>query len=192
MDVCYVFIFYIHYFSLNRTDVAAKQRCVTQNQRQDGVKKCQCCLKETCPGVTTIFQTVQRYALFLVRNVNSIVDVEVWIMGGVILQGMVMPMLSKAKKQYLCASNVYYDRVRKNCSSGHNPPFLSFFDFFFVTFPLKTPSGMTGKPLWWQQLIAESQLHTEPGMPYLVWCGDRSMGIIVPSVTFIIVNNELH
>jgi len=54
-----------------------------------------------------------------------IVDVEVWIMGGVVLQGLVMPMLSKAKKQYLCASNVYYDRVRKNCSStGNKGPFV--------------------------------------------------------------------
>ena len=61
----------------------------------------------------TIFHTVQRYALSLVRNVDSIVDVEVWIMGGVVLQGLVMLMLNKAKKQYLCASNVYYDRVRK-------------------------------------------------------------------------------
>ena len=112
MDVCYLFIFYIHHFSLNRTDVAAKQRCVTQ--RQDGVRKCQCCFEETCPGVTTM----SRYALSLVRNVNSIVDIEVWSMGGVILQGLVMPMLSKAKKQYSCASNVYYDRVRKICSSG--------------------------------------------------------------------------
>ena len=82
--------------------------------------------------VTTIFQTVQRYALSLVRNVNSIVDVEVWIMGGLVLQGLVMLMLSKAKKQYLCALNVYYDGVRKNCGiRGHNPPFLSFFEFFF-------------------------------------------------------------
>jgi hypothetical protein len=47
--------------------------------------------------------------LSLVRNVNNIVDVEVWIMGGVVLQGLVMPMLSKAKKQYLSGSNVYYD-----------------------------------------------------------------------------------
>jgi hypothetical protein len=76
-----------------------------------------------------------------------IVDVEVWIMGGVVLQGLVMPMFSKAKTQYLCASNVYYDRVRKNCSSGHGLPFFSFFEFFFVTFPLKTPNGMTGKPM---------------------------------------------
>ena len=80
----------------------------------------------------TIFQTAQRYALSLVRNVNSIVDVKVWIMGGVVLQGLVMLMPSKAKKQYLCALNVYYDRVRKNCGiRGHNPPFLSFFEFFF-------------------------------------------------------------
>jgi len=77
MDVCYLFIFYIHHFSLNRTDVAAKQRCATQNQRQDGVRKCQSYLKETCPRVTTIF--------IVVRNVNSIVDVEVWIRGGVVL-----------------------------------------------------------------------------------------------------------
>jgi hypothetical protein len=68
-------------------------------------------------------------------------------MGGVVLQGMVMLMPSKAKKQYLCALNVYYDRVRKNYGiRGHNPPFLSFFEFFFFTFPLKTPSEMTGKP----------------------------------------------
>src|ERR1700728_4188851 len=72
MDVCYLFIFYIHHFSLNRTDVAAKQRFVTQNQWQDEVRKYWCCLKETCSGVMTIFQTVQRYALSLVRNVNSI------------------------------------------------------------------------------------------------------------------------
>ena len=35
-------IFYIHHFSLNRTDVShvtAKQRCVTHNQRQDGARK---------------------------------------------------------------------------------------------------------------------------------------------------------
>ena len=68
-------------------------------------------------------------------------------MGGLVLQGLVMLMLSKAKKQYLCALNVYYDSVRKNCGiRGHNPPFLSFFEFFFPTLPLKTPSGMTGKP----------------------------------------------
>src|ERR1700685_1728149 len=80
----------------------------------------------------TISQTAQRYALSLVRNVNSIVDVKVWIMGGVVLQGLVMSMPSKAKKQYLCALNVYYDRVRKNCGiRGHNTPFLSFFEFFF-------------------------------------------------------------
>ena len=53
---CYLFIFSIHHFSLNRTAVAAKQRCVTQ--RQDGVRKFQCCFKETCPGVTTIFQKI--------------------------------------------------------------------------------------------------------------------------------------
>ena len=94
-------------------------------------------------GVSVSFPGLLLYALSLVRNVNSIVDVKVWIMGGVVLQGLVMPMLSKAKKQYLFASNVYYDRVRKNCSS---PPFLSFFEFFFFTFLLKTPSGMTGKP----------------------------------------------
>ena len=59
-----------------------------------------------------------------------IVDVEVWIMGGVVLQGLVMPMFSKAKTQYLFASNVYYDRVRKNCGiRGHNPPFFFFFHF---------------------------------------------------------------
>jgi hypothetical protein len=52
---------------------------------KDGVRKCQCCFEERCPGVTTIFQTVQRCALSLVRNVNSIVDVEAWIMGGVVL-----------------------------------------------------------------------------------------------------------
>ena len=39
VDACYIFIFYIHHFSLNRTDVAAKQRCVTHNKRQDGVRK---------------------------------------------------------------------------------------------------------------------------------------------------------
>jgi hypothetical protein len=39
MDVCYLFIFYIHHFSFNRTNVAAKQRWVTHNQRQDGVRK---------------------------------------------------------------------------------------------------------------------------------------------------------
>ena len=61
-------------------------------------------VKETCPG-TTIFQTAQRYALSLVRNVNSIVDVKVWIMGGVVLQALVMLLRSKAKKQYLYALN---------------------------------------------------------------------------------------
>ena len=39
MDVCYISIFYIHHFSLNRNDVAAKQRCVAHNQRQDGARK---------------------------------------------------------------------------------------------------------------------------------------------------------
>jgi len=55
---------------------------------------------------------------------------------------LVMPMLSKAKKQYLCASNVYYDRGRIVAVL----PFFPFLDSFFFTFPLKTPSGMTGKP----------------------------------------------
>jgi hypothetical protein len=73
-------------------------------------------------------------------------DVKVWIMGGVVLQGpggLVMPMLSRAKKQYLCASNVYYDRGRIVAVL----PFFPFLDSFFFTFPLKTPSGMTGKPV---------------------------------------------
>ena len=64
-----------------------------------------------------------------------IVDVEVWIMGGVVLQGLVMPMFSKAKTQYLFASNVYYDRVRKNCSSGHSPPLFFPFLNSFCHFP---------------------------------------------------------
>ena len=92
----------------------------------------------------TIFQTAQTYALSLVRNVNSIVDVKVWIMRGVVLQGLVMLMPSKAKKQYLCALNVYYDRVRKNCGiRGHNPPFLSFFEFFFSL-------SLSKHPVKWQ------------------------------------------
>ena len=59
MYECLLSIFTI--FLFNRTDV------FTHNQRQDGVRKCQCCFEETCPGITTIFQTVQRYALTLVR-----------------------------------------------------------------------------------------------------------------------------
>ena len=96
MSVIYIYIVFTT--SPNRTDVGSKQKYVTHNQRQDGVSKCQCCFVETGPGVTTLFQAVQRHALSLVRNVNSIVDDKVWMMGGVVLQGLVMPMLSKAKK----------------------------------------------------------------------------------------------
>ena len=56
----------------------------------------------SCAQVT-IFQTAQRYALFLVKNVNSIVDVKVWIMGGVVLEGLAILMPSKAKKTiFMC------------------------------------------------------------------------------------------
>src|SRR6202044_1486805 len=100
--------------------------------------------KLRCAQVT-IFQTAQRYALFLVKNVNSIVDVKVWIMGGVVLEGLAILMPSKAKKQYLCALNVYYDRVRKNCGiRGHNPPFLSFFEFLFSLSLSKHPVKYRG------------------------------------------------
>ena len=73
------------------------------------------------------------YALSLVRNVNSIMDIKVWIMRGVVLQGpgLVMPMLSRANKQYLCASNVYDDRGRIVAAL----PFLPFLDSFFFHFP---------------------------------------------------------
>src|ERR1700691_314437 len=68
-----------------------------------------------------------------------------WIMGGVVLQDLVILMPSKAKKQYLCALNVYYDRVRKNCGiRGHNPPFLSFFEFFFSLSLSKHPVKLGG------------------------------------------------
>ena len=98
----------------------------------------------------TIFQTAQRYALSIGKNVNSIVDVKVWIMGGVVLQGLVMLILRKAKKQYLCALNVYYDRVRKNCGiRGHNPPFLSFFEFLFSLSLSKHPvKWQVNRKLW--------------------------------------------
>ena len=38
--VCLLYIYILYSpFSLNRTDVAAKQRCVTHNKRQDGIGK---------------------------------------------------------------------------------------------------------------------------------------------------------
>jgi hypothetical protein len=100
--------------------------------------------------VTAIFQIAQKYVPSLVRNVNSTVDVEVWIMGGVVLLGLVISILSKVvtwHKQYLCGPNVCHDRMRVNCGiNGHNPLSLSFLGFFFFHFPSQTPSGMTGKP----------------------------------------------
>ena len=36
MDVCYLFIFYIHHFSLNRTDVAAKQDVSLKGKMESG------------------------------------------------------------------------------------------------------------------------------------------------------------
>ena len=47
-NVWILFIFYILHFSLHRSDEATKQRCVTHNKRQDGIRKCQCCFEETC------------------------------------------------------------------------------------------------------------------------------------------------
>ena len=38
--VCLLYIYILYSpFSFNRTDVAAKQRCVTHNKRQDGIRK---------------------------------------------------------------------------------------------------------------------------------------------------------
>ena len=38
--VCLLYIYILYSpFSLNRTDVAAKRRCVTHNKRQDGIRK---------------------------------------------------------------------------------------------------------------------------------------------------------
>ena len=55
----------------------------------------------------TIFHPVQRYALSLVRNVNSIVDVEVWIMGGVVLQGLVMLVLYNVQRNNIYVPQMY-------------------------------------------------------------------------------------
>jgi hypothetical protein len=63
------------------------------------------------------------------------VDVEVWTMGGVVLLGLVISMLSKVvtwHKQYLCGSNVYYDRMRRIVASvAIILPFFPFWDSFF-------------------------------------------------------------
>ena len=144
-----LFIFYICHFSLNRTDVPAEQRCVTQNRKWDGVRKCWHCWKETCPG-NNISNCPEICTVPCNWNLNSIVDVKVWIMGGVVLQGLVMLMPSKAKKQYLCALNVYDDRVRKDCGiRGHNPPFLSFFEFLFSLSLSKHPvKWQVNRKLW--------------------------------------------
>jgi hypothetical protein len=69
---------------------------------------------------------------------------EVWTMGGVVLLGLVISILNKVvtwHKQYLYGPNVCYDRMRGNWGiNDHNPPFLSFLEFFFFfTFPLKHP-----------------------------------------------------
>ena len=79
---------------------------------------------------TAIFQIAQKYAPSLVRNVNSTV----------VLLGLVISILNKVvtwHKQYLCGPNIYYDRIRENCSiSCHNPPFLFSLRFFSsFTFP---------------------------------------------------------
>jgi hypothetical protein len=55
MYVCmYVIYLYFIFIIFLLTEQTAKQRCVTQNQRQDRVRKCQYCLKETCPGNSNI------------------------------------------------------------------------------------------------------------------------------------------
>jgi hypothetical protein len=93
----YILYLYSPFFSEQNRYVAAKKRGVIHKGKMESGNFSAVLRRDAQGRVTTIFQTVQRYALSLVRNVNNIVDVEVWIMGGVVLQGLGMPMVSKAK-----------------------------------------------------------------------------------------------
>ena len=122
MDVCYIFIFYIHHFSLNRTDVATRKdvSLIIKGKMNSG--KCQCFFEETCPMVITIFQTVEKYALSLVRCQGC----QVWTMGRVVLQVLWFQCLVNSTNNILWAQ-IYYNTVRNNFGIiGHNSPFISF------------------------------------------------------------------
>ena len=122
-----LFVFYILCFSLNRTDEATKQRCVTHNKRQDGIRKCQCCFEETC---SNNISPCAEICIVPCKNINSIMDVEVWIMGGVVLQDLVMLVLGNVQRNNIYVSQMYIMTVRK----------ISFlFEFFFSLSLLKHP-----------------------------------------------------